>query len=139
MQITPNFKLAYRHQGAFPRYPPAHVYLAPCPHMMYQHVYIPRCASTLKKQLKLSPKHIVFAGIFALTFIGITILLFSYKRDEKRFSHITSQLFVDEMCASTLNMHYTIAYPEQMGLKDLTTNLIPFTRLWDLALYFLRV
>lgn len=70
----------------------------------------------MKRRFRILPKHIIFTGIFALTFIGITILLFSYRRDEKRFEHITSKLFVDEMCASTLNMHYTIAYPEDFGI-----------------------
>ena len=87
----------------------------------------------MKKQLKLSPKHIIFAGIFALTFISITILLFSYKRDEKRFSHITSQLFVDEMCASTLNMHYTIAYPENFGIPGYQATLPIYSQKGALA------
>lgn len=42
--------------------------------------------------------------------------MFSYKRDEKLFSHVTSELFLDEMRASTLNMHYTIADPEAFGI-----------------------
>ena len=70
----------------------------------------------MKKRIRLSPTQLLFAALFALTFIAITILLFSYKRDEKRFEHITAKLFVDEMCASTLNMHYTVAYPENFGI-----------------------
>lgn len=48
---------------------------------------------------------------------GIAFLLL-HNQDEKKYSQITSQLFREEMLASTLNMHYTLAYPENFGIRD---------------------
>ena len=36
----------------------------------------------------------------------------------RNFSRITEDLFHREMLENTLNMHYTLAYPEDFGLKD---------------------
>lgn len=51
-------------------------------------------------------------------FIGITLFLFLYKKDEKIYTGITSELFREEMLASTLNMHYTLAYPANFGITE---------------------
>lgn len=53
-----------------------------------------------------------------LAFIALTLFLFNYRNDEKRFENITSRLFTGEMTSSTLNMHYTIAFPAEFGIYD---------------------
>nr|WP_318686102.1 DUF885 domain-containing protein [uncultured Acetatifactor sp.] len=72
----------------------------------------------MKNHSRISRKHLIPAIIFLAIFAGLTLFLFTYKRDEKQFSHITSQLFADEMVSSTLNMHYTLAYPVNFGIYD---------------------
>lgn len=46
----------------------------------------------------------------------MTLFLFSYQRDEKRFTSITTELFTNEMKSDTLNMHYNLAVPEDFGI-----------------------
>ena len=45
-------------------------------------------------------------------------LLLSRQNDEQRFQQITKDLFRSEMTANTLNMHYTLAFPEHFGIKE---------------------
>jgi uncharacterized protein (DUF885 family) len=51
-------------------------------------------------------------------FTILTIVLYNSKSDEQRFHDITSRLFKSEIKSNTLNMHYTIAYPENFGITD---------------------
>lgn len=67
---------------------------------------------------RLSIRQLLFSCLLLLVFSGLTIALFTYKRDEKRFNHITSSLFEKEMTSNTLNMHYTIAHPEAFGICE---------------------
>lgn len=53
-----------------------------------------------------------------LAFSSMTIFLFTFRQDEKRFENITAQIFVDEMTANTLNMHYSLAIPANYGIYD---------------------
>ena len=53
-----------------------------------------------------------------LAFSSMTIFLFTFRQDEKRFDNITAQIFVDEMTANTLNMHYSLATPANYGIYD---------------------
>lgn len=70
----------------------------------------------MKRPFPLSRRQLLLALAFLFAFAGITLFLFRYKREEKQFSHITSQLFTNEMTSSTLNMHYTIANPADFGI-----------------------
>lgn len=72
----------------------------------------------LKKKLSISPKQILFATCVLLLFLGLLAFLFLYKRDEKRFTKLTTKLFAEEMTANTLNMHYTLAAPENFGIYN---------------------
>ncbi|MDE6926915.1 MAG: DUF885 domain-containing protein [Acetatifactor sp.] len=72
----------------------------------------------MKHRNPLSAKQLALAISVFLTFSAVTAFLFTYKQDEKRFIHITSSLFVEEMRSNTLNMHYTLAYPENYGIYD---------------------
>ncbi|MCD7835544.1 MAG: DUF885 domain-containing protein [Lachnospiraceae bacterium] len=71
----------------------------------------------IKKRV-ISAKQLMVMCILLLSFTCGTAFLFGYKRDEKRFADITSELFVSEMKSNTLNMHYTLAYPENYGIYD---------------------
>ena len=71
-----------------------------------------------KKHKLLSLSQLLPACFFLLVFAGITVFLFTYQRDEKLYTSFTSRLFREEMLASTLNMHYTLAYPENFGICD---------------------
>lgn len=73
---------------------------------------------SVKKHSHISLRQMLFGIGFLLVFSGMTILLFSYKRDEKRFANITTELFTEEMKANTLSMHYTLANPEDFGIYD---------------------
>ena len=56
-----------------------------------------------------------------LCLAGTLLLLVGYlstHNDSRRFRQATSRLFREEMLANTLNMHYTIAHPEDFGITD---------------------
>lgn len=72
----------------------------------------------MKKHSPFSTRQLLFATSFLLAFLGMTLFLFSYQRDEKRFAHITTELFTEEMKSNTLNMHYNLASPENFGIYD---------------------
>lgn len=77
----------------------------------------------MKKQTTPSFRRLLFLIGFLALFSGMTVFLFTYQRDEKRFTNITAQLFTNEMKSSTLNMHYTIANPADFGIFDYTATL----------------
>ncbi len=59
----------------------------------------------------------LLAGLSALAaFLFLTVFLFTYRRDERLFETISAKLFREEMLASTLDMHYTLAHPENFGI-----------------------
>ena len=72
----------------------------------------------MKKHTPLSFKQLLVMAALLLCFSSLTIFLFTYRQDEKRFTNITNQLFVNEMTGNTLNMHYTLACPENFGIYD---------------------
>ena len=72
----------------------------------------------MKKRSSLSLRQIMLIAALVLAFGAMTLFLFTYKKDEKRFINITSGLFTDEMSGNTLNMHYTVAHPEDFGIYD---------------------
>ena len=72
----------------------------------------------MNKRSHVTARQMLFALGFLLAFLSMTIFLFSFQRDEKRFTNITTELFAGEMKANTLNMHYTIAHPENFGIYD---------------------
>ncbi len=72
----------------------------------------------MKKRTHLSLKQLLLFAVMLFAFSGITLFLFTFRQDEKRFDNITSQIFADEMSSNTLNMHYTLARPEDFGIYD---------------------
>lgn len=77
----------------------------------------------MKKRPSLSRKQIC---LYILLLILCTILLLSFfrsKKDEREFTRLTEQLFLSEMPANTLSMHYSLAFPENYGITDYTASL----------------
>ncbi len=72
----------------------------------------------MKRRNALNVKQLTAVCILFLLFSCSTLFLFKYRSDEKKFSHISTQLFLDEMRGNTLNMHYTLAYPENFGVHS---------------------
>ena len=77
----------------------------------------------MKQNSRLSIKQLLFGLTFLLAFLGLTIFLFTYQRDEKRFESLSTKLFTEEMTGNTLNLHYTLANPADFGLDDYTPSL----------------
>lgn len=63
-------------------------------------------------------KRLITCTIFATLFICLTLGIGYYNNPTNRFTRATQQLFCEEMLASTLNMHYTLANPGDFGIKD---------------------
>ena len=72
----------------------------------------------MKKYTRFSAKQLLFMSLLLLGFSCLTLFLFGFHKDEKRFANITSRLFITEMEANTLNMHYTLASPSDFGMYD---------------------
>ncbi len=50
--------------------------------------------------------------------ISLVLGILYYNNPSRQFHAATGQLFYEEMTASTLNMHYTLANPENYGITD---------------------
>ena len=60
---------------------------------------------------KLLPLYIVLPAAVLLS-----VFLFSPGKDSHAFTELTTALFQDELSGNTLNLHYTLAYPENFGI-----------------------
>lgn len=78
----------------------------------------------MKTRSHISNKQLLFALAFLLAFLGLTVFLFTYQRDEKRFTNLTAKLFAEEMAANTLNLHYTLADPQTFGIHEYEPTLV---------------
>lgn len=74
----------------------------------------------MKKLQSLTRRQLLFYIIILIVFFVLILSLFQHKKDEKRFTRLTHNLFVEEMTANTLSMHYNIAFPEAFGIHDYT-------------------
>lgn len=72
----------------------------------------------MQQKNALSRRQLLFPVAVLLLFSVFTVFLFAYKKDEKRFTNITSQLFISEMTSNTLNMHYSLAHPDAFDIYD---------------------
>ncbi len=63
------------------------------------------------------PQLLVCIGLLCALTSGLTFIS-SHTSPDRRFEQFTSQLFREEMTASTLNMHYTITDPEAFGISE---------------------
>lgn len=67
-------------------------------------------------KIKLTKKQWFFY-LFLFLFISLLILGIYYVTDNKRqFHRFTEGLFLSDLSGNTLNLHYTLAYPENYGL-----------------------
>lgn len=73
--------------------------------------------SALKKNKKTN--HLL---LFSLAFliIGSVVLIPLFSDENKKFEKIADQIFINELLGNTLNMHYTLAYPEKYGITEYT-------------------
>lgn len=58
---------------------------------------------------------------FCLSFVSLTFIILGFLSHDsvsRQFQSANEQLFYEEMTSNTLNMHYTIAVPENYGIKD---------------------
>ncbi|MBR4084960.1 MAG: DUF885 domain-containing protein [Lachnospiraceae bacterium] len=65
------------------------------------------------------PKKKLLISLLLLS--GVLVLLAGFlttHNDSRRFRQATSRFFREEMLANTLNMHYTIAHPEDFGITN---------------------
>lgn len=72
----------------------------------------------MKKHTPLSIRQMLVMAGLLLAFSSMTIFLFAFRQDEKRFVNITSRIFLGEMTSNTLNMHYSLAAPVNYGIYD---------------------
>ena len=72
----------------------------------------------MRKRSSLSfPQLLLCISLFC-AFTGTVGFVASHFFPDRRFTQFTSRLFREEMTASTLNMHYTIADPAAFGISD---------------------
>lgn len=69
---------------------------------------------------------------FLIVFITITCVLSGCRQETREttasaFDAYTEQLFRDEISENTINLHYTLAYPENYGISEYTPDLGNFT------------
>lgn len=60
----------------------------------------------------------VFLLLAALVFTLILTKKGVFLTEDARFEKFTHSLFTEEVSSNTLNLHYTLAYPEKYGIKD---------------------
>ncbi len=56
-------------------------------------------------------------------FLFSAVLLFSFRKDSRKFTELTSEVFVNELLPNTLNMHYTVARPADYGIYSYAATL----------------
>ena len=67
--------------------------------------------------------------IVPLTLIILCIIargLFLYSLQNQPFTALCKELTLDTLQDNPFELHFSIAYPEKLGLEDLSTNLVPF-------------
>lgn len=66
-----------------------------------------------------SPKGKLFFSFFLTALVTGFLLTFSFFTDANRkFEKIADEIFRNEMLGNTLNMHYTLAHPENYGITE---------------------
>lgn len=62
-------------------------------------------------------KKILIIPALVLVFIALVLSGMLLRSDSRKFTDFTNDLFIAELSANTLNMHYTLAYPESYGIS----------------------
>ena len=70
----------------------------------------------------LSSKRRFLVPGFIVLAVFLFLIIFTQKdrflTEDARFKKFTQQLFTEEVTSNTLNLHYTLAYPENYGIKS---------------------
>ena len=74
----------------------------------------------MKKYIFSEKRRLAPVLLSLLGFLILTCLLFAYRRDQSLFEDAAGDLFRQEMLSNTLNMHYTLAHPENYGIRSYT-------------------
>lgn len=77
-------------------------------------------------------KQLLFPLLLLFLFVISVVLLFSYRRDERLYTEITAELFKNELLPNTLNMHYTMAYPNNYGIYSYEATLPEYSKRQEL-------
>ncbi len=72
----------------------------------------------MKKKHSLTMKLVPTLSLLLVLLAGAVFLWFFYEKEERAYHKLTKNLFLNEMTASTLNMHYTIANPSAFGITE---------------------
>lgn len=68
---------------------------------------------------KLKKKFIILPIVLFLLLTALCSFL-NLNNSDRQFQNIADEVFKNEMLANTLNMHYTLAYPENFGISEYT-------------------
>ncbi len=79
----------------------------------------------MKPSISINKRLLLPIGTFFLLLLLVIFLLFH--QDERRFQKLTQHFFQEEMTANTLNMHYSLAYPENYGIHNYSPILPPYS------------
>lgn len=82
----------------------------------------------MNRKIHLSPKQIFLSCLILCFFTLLTFAAFSLSRGQLAFQRLSRDLFREEMTANTLSMHYTLAYPENFGIRDYAPTLPCYTK-----------
>ena len=70
----------------------------------------------------LSSKKRFLVPCFIVLAVFLFLIIYTQKdrflTEDARFKKFTQQLFTEEVTSNTLNLHYTLAYPENYGIKS---------------------
>ncbi len=72
----------------------------------------------MRTRSRITVRQLLLSISFLAAFLLLVTFLFTYRRDERLFENIVTRLFRSEMTSNTLNMHYTIAYPDNFGIHN---------------------
>lgn len=69
-------------------------------------------------------RSLIILGLILFLGLGISLFYFKYPfSQDASFQHFTDQIAMEELSSNTLNLHYTLAYPQNYGIKDYTISL----------------
>ena len=70
-------------------------------------------------------RRLLFLGSMLFFLFGICFFCFKnhFISSDTRFQRFTDKLFENELSSNTLNLHYTLAKPENYGIKEATISL----------------
>ena len=83
----------------------------------------------LKKHLR---SLLVPFALLAIFLVSV-VCLFSFRKDERQFTELTTELFKIELLPNTLNMHYTVAYPKNYGIYSYDATLPVYSHKQELT------